>query len=156
MTKSLLGLCLALSVTACGSGGPTIELGNKTPQEASADIAEAICEQNAECGGVSIDCSSTENGLDCTSTIEPVVYTECYAELQPEIQQDLTDCNLTDAQKGTVETCLNALLDRPCFTQGEIDAYIAAVEAGDETASLGEPPPPECEQVDAIFESCGG
>ncbi|HUH05585.1 MAG TPA: hypothetical protein VML75_26505 [Kofleriaceae bacterium] len=140
--------------TACGGGGTTIELGDKTPEVASAEIADAICDEQVECGEIDIECMSTEAGLDCTGTIEPVDYNACYAELQPDIQSDLAACDLTDAEKTTVEDCLNALLARPCITQSELDAYVAAIEAGDETATLGEPIPASCEQVDAIFENC--
>lgn len=157
MRANLLGLCLVLvGSTACGGGDTTIELGDKTPEVASAEIADALCDEVAACGEVSVDCMSTETGLDCTGTIEAADYDACYAELQPDIQSDLAGCDLTEAEKTTVETCLNALLARPCVTQSELDTYVAAVEAGDEEATLGEPFPPSCEQVDAIFEGCGG
>jgi hypothetical protein len=156
MRANLLGLCLvAVGSTACG-GGTTIEIGDKTPDVASAEIAEAICDYSVECGGVDVDCMSTENGFECTGTLEPITYSECYADVQPEIEGDLAACDLTEAEKSTVESCLNELLARPCITQAEVDAYVAAVEAGDESASLGEPPPASCEQTDDIFDGCGG
>jgi hypothetical protein len=71
-----------------------------------------------------------------------------------DIEDDFANCDLTTAQKQTIQDCVNAILDRPCITQSELDAYITAIENGDEEATLGDPAPASCVQTQAIFEAC--
>lgn len=124
------------------------------PEAQAEEIADAICDREAECGNASISCTVSNNMTDCTGMIEPVAYDECYAEEQPDILEDLQNCNLTEAQEQTIQTCINKRLAEPCITQAQLDAFVAEVEAGNEDATLGSPPPPECVETEAIIEAC--
>ena len=146
-------IALALFTTACG-GGSSVDLVGKSDQQKADEVASAVCEQSAECGNVSIDCTSDQNGnLDCTGNIEPVTYDACYADEYGDILEDFQSCDLTAEQEQTIEDCVNAILDQDCVSQGELDAYVAEIEAGNDDAQL-RPLPAACVQTSAIFETC--
>lgn len=153
--KSLVvnAITLALFATACG-GGSSVDLVGKSDQEQADQVSSAICEQTAECGNVSIECTSDANGnLDCTGTIAPVTYDACYADNYADILGDFQACDLTAEEEQTIENCVNAVLDQSCVSQSELDDYVAEIEAGNDDAQL-RPIPPACVQTSAIFEGC--
>lgn len=155
--KNGLACCVLgawLFAAGCGGGSGGVSIVGAEPAEQADEIADAICEREAECGSASISCTVSNNMTDCTGMIEPVSYDECYAEERPDILEDLENCNLTEAQETTIQTCINKLLGRSCITQAQLDAFVAEIEAGNEEATLGGPPPPECVEADAIIEAC--
>jgi hypothetical protein len=146
-------IALALFATACG-GGSSVDLVGKSDQEQADEVADAICEQSADCGEVSIECTSDQDGnLDCTGLIEPVAYDACYADTYGDVLEDFQSCDLTAEEEQTIEDCVNAILDQGCVSQGELDDFIAEIEAGNDDAQL-RPIPTACVQTSAIFESC--
>lgn len=153
MRINLASLSLGLALVTFGCGSDEIDITGDTPEQAAAEIATAVCERNVECGSPDVTCNSTQSGVDCTGTIEPVVYDQCVAELKPDIQMDLQACDLTPEQEATVNGCINAMLAQDCITQAELDAAVVEIEAGREP-TLGQVPP-ECLQLEAIFETCG-
>lgn len=127
------------------------------PEVAAAEIADAICDQIAECGEVSTECTFNQETqmTECVGTIEDgPPHDECVADTEPEILADLEACALTDEEMQLGEDCLNAQLAQPCITQAELDAYLAEIEAGNEPEWPREIPP-SCEEFFVIIDACG-
>jgi hypothetical protein len=148
-------LCAALVIFAACGGGESVDIVGKSPEAQADDIAAALCSYEADCGDVDIDCTFNQTTMttECTGTIMTVTYDACYADERADIFGDLSQCNFTAAQEQQLQNCINASLDQPCVTQAELDAYVAKLEAGDESAEL-RPEPPACDGIDALFESC--
>jgi hypothetical protein len=82
MRATWIGLGLGIAFVACGgSNKPAhVEISGKTPSEASAIAAQAVCAHDARCGRVVITCSGggSAGGNDaaatmtCTGTIQPI------------------------------------------------------------------------------------
>jgi hypothetical protein len=147
----------ALLLAGCSDddsgGGSSIDIVGKSP-EAQADLlTSALCRRAAACGSVTIECHTTDTTTDCTWSIDPVSYDTCYADTYSEVYDDLGGCGLTAEQEGIVGDCINATTAQACITQAELDAYVAAIEAGDEDVEL-RPAPQVCVQADPIFERC--
>jgi hypothetical protein len=141
---------------ACGGGGSGVSIVGDTPEEAAAEVADAICDQIQECGEVSVDCTFNQETqmLECVGTIEEAgPHADCVAEEEPDILADLQACELTDEEMQLGEDCINAQLAQPCITQEELDEYVAETEAGNEPPPLRDLPP-ECEEFFAIIEAC--
>lgn len=146
----ILGLAFAVLAIGCGGNGVSIQ-GND-PQADGRAVADAVCEWESECGEWDIECSGTP--VNCTATKVAVSFQECQAEEVPDITADFMCAgDLSAAEVQLVEDCVNKLVDTSCITQAEIDAYIAAVEAGQEPMDLRDTPP-ECEMLEPIFERC--
>jgi hypothetical protein len=138
-----LGLCLA--VLSCGgnsSGVGHVEISGKSPAEAGAIVAHALCTHEAQCGSVSTTCmgggSAGGSGSDasaaptvsCTATITPVVYDACFTTMSTDIAKVLTCAMLTADQTNTLETCFDMLDAQACTTQAEADAQAKASASG--------------------------
>lgn len=146
-----IGLTLGLGIAfvACGGGDMPghVEISGKTPTEAAAIAAQAVCAHDARCGRVVISCSggggAGANGsgaaptMTCTGTIQPVSRDDCYADASGDIAELLTCAAPTAEQVDTLETCFDALVAEPCVSQAEADAWARAAEMG--------APPPEME-----------
>jgi hypothetical protein len=130
-----------------------IEISGKTPGEGAAIAARAVCTRDASCGRVSIACmgggSAGGSGSDagftmmCTATIQPINYSDCYADAAGDIQKLLSCPALTPQQVNELEVCFDMLAALKCMTQAEADAQARASAAG-----AAPPPttrPPECE-----------
>jgi hypothetical protein len=160
MARSHWGLLgLGLAVLSCGGDAGTghVEISGKSPDEAGATAARAVCAHEAQCGSVSIICSgggsAGSDGGDaddagdarsfiCTARIEPIAYDSCYTDVSTSVARLLTCGALTPDQTNTLETCFDMLDARACTTQGEADARARANESGG--ASEGPSLPPEC------------
>ena len=154
LSTSLLPLLLALPLAACG-GDDEVDIVGDSPEEAAAELADAICEQNAECGQFDISCSGNDDGsFDCTVTHEEVTYDSCVAELEPEIRADLECADPTDAQAAQINDCINALLERSCVSEEEMQEYVDAIERGEDPVPPGGAEPVACEVLEDAFESC--
>jgi hypothetical protein len=135
-----LGLCLA--VLSCGGNGGAghVEISGKSPTEAGAIAAQALCTHEARCGSVSIECmgggSAGGSGSDaapttsCMGVINPVVYGDCFTKTSAEIARLLTCAMLTPDQTNTLETCFDMLNAQACTTQAEADAQALASASG--------------------------
>jgi hypothetical protein len=156
MRSLFLISCLALSSLAACGGDDTIDISGDTPEQAADEIAGAVCAQQSECGEWSIDCTSDGTSTTCTATHSDVTVDACVAEARPEILSDLQCVDLTPEQEQTINDCINGLAAMPCISQDEMDAYVAAIEAGMDPEPPGGAPPAECDQLEAIFSSCQG
>lgn len=153
MKQFLHSLVVGCALAACG-GGNSIDIVGESPENQADEIAGALCDKQVECGTTTISCTQTGDMIDCTGMIEhDQTYDACYAETRPEVLEDLSSCDLTTDQERELQSCINATLDQSCITQAELDAYIEKVEAGDENATLRDPPP-ECAGLEALFEGC--
>jgi hypothetical protein len=74
--------------------------------------------------------------MTCTATINPVPYSDCFAEARADIEHLLTCAALTPEQVDTLETCFDMMTAKKCVTQAEADAQARAAE-------MGTPPPPQ-------------
>jgi hypothetical protein len=157
---------MGLGLLSCGdgnNGAGHVEISGKTPTEAAAVGARAVCSRDARCGHVTIACtgggSAGGNGSDasaptssCVATIELVPYDDCYADASTDIADLLTCAAPTPEQTNMLEICFDMLAARRCVTQAEADARARAIEAGAEPPPDGPPaacallanPPPGC------------
>ena len=147
---------------ACGSSnGPAhVEISGKTPTEAAAIAAQAICAHDARCGHVVITCmgggpagasgSDAAPTTSCMGTIEKILRDDCYADASEDLAELLTCAAPTAEQTETLEICFDTLAAEPCVTQAEADERARASEMGIEPppeevpaacALLREPPP---------------
>ncbi len=153
MKQFLHSLVLGCALAACG-GGNSIDIVGESPESQADQIADALCDQQVKCGTTTISCTQSGDTVDCTGTIEhDETYDACYADTRPEVLEDLSSCDLTADQERELQSCINATLDQSCISQEELDAYVAEVEAGNEDATLRDPPP-ECAGLEALFEGC--
>lgn len=146
----LLGLAVAVFAMGCGGDGVSIK-GNDPVADGRA-VTNAICEWQAECGSWEIDCSGSP--LQCTATPKPVTFQECEAEELQDITGDFTCAgDLSASEKQLVEKCVNNVVSSDCITQAEMDAYLDAIERGEEPMPPSDTPP-ECDTLENIFERC--
>jgi len=149
MRASWIGIGMGIAFVACGGNStPThVEISGKTPAEAAAVAARAVCTHEARCGHVSVSCTgggtAGSSGSDaspptssCIGMINPVAYADCYADANGDIAELLTCAAPTAEQIDTLEICFDTIAARPCITQEEADALARASEAGNS-------PPPE-------------
>jgi hypothetical protein len=162
MRAPWIGLGMGIVSVACGgSGGPAhIEISGKTPAEAAAIAAQAVCAHDARCGRVSITCTGTGTAggsssdaaptMTCLGTIQGISRDDCYTDANEDIAELLTCAAPTPAQIDTLETCFDMLASVPCVTQAEADERARAAEMGISPpakevpaacALLAEPPP---------------
>jgi hypothetical protein len=133
---------MGIVFVACSGGGPThVEISGKSPDEAAAVAARAICGHDARCGRVVVTCSgggsAGSSGSDgsaptvtCVGTIEPVPYNDCYADASEDIAEVLTCGSFTTEQIDTLEMCFDMVAAQPCTTQAEADARAHDSEMG--------------------------
>ena len=151
---------MGIAFVACsGSTTPThVELSGKTPAEAAAVAARAVCTHDARCGHVSVSCmgggtaGGSGSGSDaspptqsCMGMINPIAYADCYADANGDIAQLLTCAAPTAEQVDTLEICFDMLATRACIPQEEADALARASEAGNS------PPPNELPAACALL-----
>jgi len=140
-------------VVFVGCGGDSVSIEGNDPVADGQTVTDAVCEWQAECGDWEIACSGTP--VDCTATRETVTFAECRAEELQDITADFTCAgDLSASERTLVENCVNKVIDRPCITQAEMDAFIAAIERGEDPTPPGGETPAECEMLDSIFERC--
>jgi hypothetical protein len=138
-----IGIGIGIAFVACGSGtkGPApVEISGKTPAEAAAIAARAVCTREARCGRARIECmgsgaaggSGSDAGFtsSCMATIVPIPYDDCYADASADIADLLTCAAPTADQIDMLEICFDMLAARACITQAEADALARASEAG--------------------------
>ena len=139
-----VALCL---LVACGAGEDSV-----SPQEAAAEVASAQCAWVDQCGQWELDCG--EEAGDCSATLVDVTRAQCMAERELD---DLTgaDCSdLTAPERALVDDCVSGVAARPCVTQADVDAYLAALANGDEPDGPGAPAPEACAQLADVFAGC--
>ena len=165
MRVSWLGFGMGVVFLACGSSnGPShVEISGKTPTEAAAIAAQAICSHEARCGHVVVTCmgGGTAGGsgsdaappsVSCMGTIEKPSRDDCYADASGDLAELLTCAAPTAEQTETLETCFDTLASEPCVTQAEADERARASEMGIEpppdegpaACALLKEPPPAC------------
>lgn len=137
-----------------GPGGSGVDVSGDAPEDAADEVVDSVCSWMSACGEVEIECGGSSAGdTTCTGTLADVSYAECYDELHPELLADFRCVDLTPAQEALVNDCINGLVSQECMTEEELDAYVAAIERGED------PPdpydiPPECESLDDVFGPC--
>ena len=142
MRATWIGLGLGVAFVACGSSNKPahVEISGKTPSEAAAIAAQAVCAHDARCGRVVVTCSgggsAGGNGsaaaptTTCTGTIQPTSRDDCYADATQGIAELLTCAAPSAEQVDTLEICFETLAAEPCVTQAEADARARAAEMG--------------------------
>jgi hypothetical protein len=143
MRASGIGIGIGIAFLACGgnSGPVHVELSGKTPAEAAALAARAVCLREARCGQPSIACmgggaaggsgsDASAPTMSCVATIRPVAYDDCYADASTDIAELLTCAAPTAEQIDVLEICFDMLAARRCITQAEADALARASETG--------------------------
>lgn len=148
MKSFAYALCLVV-FAACGGGGSSVSIVGDPPEVAAAEIADAYCDLQVECGEVTITCDAES----CVGTIEDVEYAACYSEAEADFLANIESCDLTAEEEQAAEDCANALLAQPCITQAELDAYVDEINAGNEP-EFPRQPPAVCEGVEVLFEGC--
>jgi len=145
----------ALALLACDSNpGETLSLVGKTPAAQAEAVSKKVCQHAAQCGSVEIECSPGMDGPStCTGAIEAVDFDTCMEDRVPEGTAMLEACALTDEELRKIEACVNAMYGAPCITAAELDAYITALNDGDEPEPLGDEPA-ECTEIEDIFRNC--
>jgi hypothetical protein len=160
MRAAWIGLGLGVALVACGggNGGAThVEISGKTPTEAAAIAARAVCMRDARCGHPSITCmgggAAGGSGSDasppttsCVATIAPVAYDRCYTDASGDIATLLSCAALTAEQIDMLEICFDTLAATACITQEQADAQARASEAGTS------PPPNDLPAACALLE----
>jgi hypothetical protein len=144
-----------LFVVACGGGGTGtshVEISDKSPQEGSTIAADAFCMRQAMCGKPRVTCSADPNGTICTGTIATVVYADCVAAAQPDIEKLLSCTTATVDVKNMIETCLDAYRVFPCATQAQVDEWARMDQMSG--ASPPNPQPPECAFLSGGIPGC--
>jgi hypothetical protein len=165
MRASWMGFGLAVAFIACGSSGPShVEISGKTPTEAAAIAAQAICAHDAHCGHVTITCmgggtaggSGSDAGptMTCVGTIETVSRDDCTADASGDLAELLTCAAPTTEQTDMLETCFDMLAARPCVTQAEADERARAAETG--VSPPAEELPAACALIAEPPPACGG
>lgn len=145
-------LIVASVVFAVGCGSDGVSIKGNDPVADGQAVTDAVCEWQAECGDWDISCSGTP--VDCTATRKNVSFQECQTEELQDITADFMCAgDLSASEKKLIEDCVNKIVDTACLTQAEVDAYLAAIEAGQDPMDLRESPP-ECEMLEPIFERC--
>lgn len=140
---------LALSLLgACGSD--TDFLG-ESPEEAASDLAQSNCDAAYDCGLLQVTCGTPntatripadqfyESRADCEMTVS-----DAYVDL-------FTGCaaaNLSDAQRDTLNDCLNS--GAWCPPESEFQSIADAVCSGTPPPGLSE----ACQQSTPILERC--
>jgi hypothetical protein len=141
-------------VALVGCGGNDVSISGKDPAGDAETVTNAICEWEASCGQWSIDCTSTNNMLDCTATKKAVTYEMCRMEELADVLESFQCAGtLSASETDLVEKCVNKLIDTKCISQSEIDAYIAKLEMGMDPPDL-RANPAECEALEPIFNRC--
>ena len=165
MRAGWIGFGMGVVFMACGgSDGPAhVEISGKTPTEAAAIAAEAVCAHDARCGHVVITCmgSGTAGGsgsdaaptMTCMGTIEKPSRDDCYADASGDLAELLTCAAPTAEQLDVLETCFDMMAALPCVTQAEADERARAAEMGvsppaeeiPAACALIAEPPPACQ-----------
>ena len=149
---------LLLIASACGDshGIDPIDVSGATPEQAADDVADAFCSWQAKCGTVTVECSGPVDGEPtCTGEIQETDFQACFDELRADVLEDLRCRELSADETRTVNACINKMITNACVTRAELDAYLEALEAGEDDAEELIEVPAECEAVEAIFEGCG-
>jgi len=132
---------------ACGADE---EDGAASPADAAAEVTGAMCDWIGECGQWQFDCDET----GCTADLLDTSRAECVADRTLD-GLDQADCaDLTASEQQQLDSCIDGLASRPCVTQSEVDAYLAALEAGEEPDLPGEPAPAACDELAEVFVAC--
>lgn len=148
--QKVLGVAVLMYAVGCGGDGVTIK-GNDPVADGRA-VTDAVCEWQAECGTWEVNCSGSP--LQCTATRVAITFQECESEELEDITSDFTCAgDLSASEKQLVEDCVNDIVDSGCVTQAEMDAYLDAIERGEDPNPPGDPPA-ECETLENIFERC--
>jgi hypothetical protein len=160
-TLSVAALLFLLS--GCGeshSDGRTLDLRGAEPAEGAEAILDALCDWGVECGGYEIECTAgappdgSAGTVACSATQKPMAYTECREEVDEE-REDITRCLglFNDEEVAKIDACITAMVNVPCRTQAELDAYAERVAAGDYDTEIV-PTPAECEGTEELFDRC--
>ncbi|HVX95171.1 MAG TPA: hypothetical protein VHK47_09705 [Polyangia bacterium] len=162
---SLVGVVATL--LSCGGGGGSghVELSGKTPGEGAALAAGAVCRRQVQCGDVSILCmaggAAGGSGSDasaasqtCTASITPVIYDDCFADAEPDIEKLLACTALTPADRDTLEGCFDALAAEPCVTQADADERARRLAMGVQPTPAE--PPAACDLIEHPPAGCAG
>ena len=159
MRLSSMTLLCSLSAIISACGGPSeISLVGKTAAEQTQSIVKAVCDYAVECGNYSMDCAGTSDGSsECTASFETVTYDECSADMNQELQvQTICWNELGDADFfALVESCINALTAPACVTDDEIQAYVDALNTGEDPGSI-RPEPEVCKRFQSheVVQTC--
>lgn len=151
MKNAHLGFLSLILIVGCNSGVNTV---GKTPTEAAEQVADHICDNSMGCRGVSIDCESDGTTTTCTGTFDDppteADLMECYDNLSTGLVTAFSQADAAGIAREDIDACVNATIDQGCITQAELDAYIAALEAGEDEPALRENPP-ECAALGIAF-----
>ncbi len=156
MLRQLSILVIAASVGihagACNDDNVLrVDISGLSDQAAADHIADTMCKHMEVCPQATFECSSTPDGpTTCTGELVSMTYNECYQDLQPDIQEDLEQVELTADQEQLVNDCVNGMLAQDCMTQAELDEIVDAMNRG-EDPDWGEDYPAACEEMDQIF-----
>jgi hypothetical protein len=123
-----------------------------SPGEAATDVAIALCDWIDECGQWEFECG--EDG--CTASQVAITEAECVADRQLDDFEDVECGDLASDQVALVDDCIDGLVARDCVTQAEIDAYLDALESGEDVEEPGSEIPDACLELDAVFVDCLG
>lgn len=144
-TRSWLLCALSLLLVACGSDEAPI-----APREAADDLTAAACDWVEECGQWVVDCA--EDG--CVAELVAVDRIECEIDRAIDGLDEATCGDLTADEQDLLDECTDGLRARACVTQAEIDAYVAALEAGEQPDDPGEPAPAACDAIADVLLAC--
>ena len=142
--------CLLLAVSslwlACGSEEEPL-----APSDAAQEMTAAACDWVQECGQWVVDCTSED---ECTAELVDVDRAGCEIDRAIDGLDGAPCDDLTAEEEDLLAECADGLRARPCVTQAEIDAYVAALEAGELPEDPGQPAPEACDVIAEVLFAC--
>ena len=144
-TRPWLIPALSLLVLACGS-----DEGSVAPRDAADEVTAAACDWVEECGQWVVDCA--EDG--CTAELVEVDRATCEVDRTIDGLDEVTCDDLTADEQDLLGECVDGLRSRACVTQTEIDAFVAALEDGEQPDDPGEPAPAACDAIADVLLAC--
>ena len=144
-TRPWLLPALSLLWLACGS-----EEGSIAPRDAAQEVTDAACDWVQECGQWVVDCADE----GCTAELVEVDRTTCEIDRTIDGLDGTTCDELTADEEELLGECVDGLRARACVSQAEIDAYLAALDAGEQPEDPGEPAPAACEAIADVLLAC--
>lgn len=122
-----LSLAFAFLTAACTEDeGPLPSVAGQSAEEAAEISTDVACDYAARCGHYSVSCSDCvgDGCVGCFVEHTEVEYGACTAELGPDFETGFACEELTPEEEALVDECLHSVVDAPCVSQEEVEAWV--------------------------------